>query len=105
LMSINIFMLEVIENYKSLKESIPEILDVSGYRNDFVAKRIGMTPAYFSVKKQRGNWSEAEVEKILDVVTKANEEVLDYLDAKFIASKKTNNTITSDEFEKQMGWK
>lgn len=48
--------------HKEIKERIPALIEISGYRNNFVAKKIGMSPAYFSVKKRKGNWSEKEVE-------------------------------------------
>lgn len=98
-------MVETIEQYQIIKQSIPELLDVSGYRNDYVAKKIGMTPSYFSVKKQRGNWSDEDLMKILQVLTTKNNEVEDYLDIAMMKKKMAEGKfISSDEFEKKMSW-
>ncbi len=51
-------MLEVIQEYKQLKMNISKLIDKSGYRNSYLAERIGMQPQNFSVKKMRGNWTE-----------------------------------------------
>lgn len=97
-------MLQAIAQYKSIKASIPMLLEVSGYRNDFVARKIGMKPGYFSVKKQRGNWSDNEVEKLVKVLTSANTEVQDYLDSKMIDEMNTGKRVSSEEFKKSQGW-
>lgn len=97
-------MLETIKKYQQLKESIPALLDVSGYRNDYVAKKMGMTPAYFSVKKQRGNWTDKEIEKILSVIE--NEDVENYLMLEEMRSRKDDETISYDEYKKIIAtWK
>lgn len=95
-------MLEVIENYMLLKSEISSLIKKSGYRNDFIASKIGMRPDYFAVKKQRGNWSDDEVLKIIKVIE--NEEVANFFDSLIIKNCFPGNTISSDEFEKIMKW-
>ena len=95
-------MLEVIENYLLLKKQIPHLIKKSGYRNDFIASKIGMRPDYFAVKKQRGNWSEDEVAKIIKLIE--SEDVADYFDSVLIKNCFPGKTLTSKEFEKEMGW-
>jgi hypothetical protein len=46
--------IKIVEDYRRLVNIIPEIIEASGYRNDFIAKKLGMKPQNFSVKKQRG---------------------------------------------------
>ncbi len=68
---------DIVKNYQSLVKQLPKLIEVSGYRSDFIAKKIGLKPANFSIKKQRGNWSIDEVEKLLQVIS--NDEVENYL--------------------------
>lgn len=98
-------MLQTIVEYQKIKESIPALLDVSGYRNDFIAKKIGMKPTYFSVKKQRGNWTDKDVQNILTALTEHNEEVENYLLLEQMRLRKNEETLTLAEFKKEMGWK
>ena len=98
-------MLQAIAEYQKIKESIPTLLDVSGYRNDFVAKKIGMRSTYFSVKKQRGTWTDKEVENILLVLTQHNEDVEDYILLQQMRNAEKEETLTLAEFKKEMEWK
>lgn len=93
-------MIQVIEQYKKVKESIPELIEASGYRSDYIAKRMGMRASNFSAKKQRGNWSEQEVEKLLEAITSANEEVINILDIKHIQGSYTGKTFSLEEVKK-----
>lgn len=97
-------MIPIVETYKKIKESIPELLNVSGYRNDFIAKKIGMKPSYFSIKKQRGNWTEKDIQKILSILTSQNTDVEKYLDSLLIGKSFPGDTMTVAAFEKQMKW-
>lgn len=98
-------MLQVLKIYKDLKESIPEMIEVSGYRNDFIAKRMGITSSTFAVKKQRNNWTDNELEKLIEALTSANKQVTEFLEMKHIDSYSSNDTMTSEEFKMEMGWK
>jgi hypothetical protein len=101
-------MSNVIENYKKIKNSIPELIEISGYRNDYIAKQLGIKPSNFSAKKQRGNWNEDELTVILNTLRKPSIELEDFLDdileSVFIEENLTGETITSEEFEKRMKW-
>ena len=96
-------MKEIISNYSFLKVNLAELIKKSGYRNDFIAEKIGMAPAYFSVKKQRANWTEEEAKKILDVIE--NEEVEDYFMGLFMQSLELDETLSLAEFKQQVKWK
>jgi hypothetical protein len=41
---------EIANNYKTLLFIWPELIDVSGYRNDYLSKKMGLTPATFLQK-------------------------------------------------------
>ncbi|MES2773576.1 MAG: hypothetical protein V4722_05305 [Bacteroidota bacterium] len=97
-------MIEILENYKLLKDSLGDLIKKSGYRNDYLADKIGMGAAYFSVKKKNASWSDAEVEKLIRIIN--SEEAANYFDTVMIKAKmKKGKYISSDEFEKKMGWK
>jgi hypothetical protein len=98
-------MNSIIENYKKIKSAIPELIEMSGYRNDYIAKRMGMKPANFSVKKQRGNWNEDELEQILNALTNPTDDVENFLMLQEMRSLKDDENITADEFKKAMKWK
>lgn len=98
-------MLEIIENYKLLKSRIPDIIEKSGYRNDFIAQKMGIKPNYFSVKKQRGNWTDSDVEKLLTAITTHHNDVQDILDEIKINGTKADKYLTAKEVKKIMQWK
>jgi len=93
-----------INNYKTLVEEIPNIIELSGYKNDYIARKIDMKPQYFSVKKQKNTFNLVEVEKILAVIF--NEDVEDYILLLELRSRKNDDTVTLAEYKKQMdSWK
>jgi hypothetical protein len=96
--------LDVVKSYQSLVKRIPELIEISGYRSDFIAKKIGLKPANFSVKKQRGNWTTEEVEKLLQVIS--NEEVENYLLIELMRLRKDDEEVSFEEYKKEISsWK
>ena len=95
-------MLEVVENYLLLKKQIANLIRISGFRNEFIATKIGMRADYFAVKKRRGNWSDDEVVKIIKVIE--SEDVNNYFDSVMIKNCFPGETIASKDFEKIMKW-
>jgi len=89
-------------NYQMLINNMRQLIEISGYRNDYLSQKIGLKPANFSLKKQKGNWSVDEVIKLLAVIE--NKEVEDYIDTLRMKESKKRTFISSDEFEKRMGW-
>lgn len=99
-------MLTVLKEYSAIKNNISTIINASGYKNDYVAKKIGLTPQNFAVKKQRGNWSVEELEKIIDVITKPNEDAEEALMLEIMRSRKDDETLTYDEYKAEIAtWK
>ncbi len=96
-------MIEVIQNYKELKRNMGNLINKSGYKNSYLAEKIGMQPTLFSVKKQRGNWSDDEMEKILVLIE--NEELEDFYFGEILREKEKEETISYSEFKGEMGWK
>lgn len=95
---------QIVSTYKRLLGSVANIIEISGYRNDYIAKKLGLKPQNFSVKKQRGNWTPDEIEKLLTVVD--NEDVANYLMLEEMRSRKDDVTITFDEYKKVIAkWK
>lgn len=96
-------MIEVIQNYKELKRNMGNLINKSGYKNSYLAEKIGMQPTLFSVKKQRGNWSDDEMEKILVLIE--NEELEDFYFGEILREKEKEETISYSDFKEEMGWK
>ena len=96
-------MRDIIINYRTLVQSLGELIHVSGYRSDYLAKKIGMKPANFSQKKQKGNWSVEEVEKLMEVIE--NEDTENYLMLQLMRAAKNEETVSYEAFQKEMGWK
>jgi len=94
---------EIILSYKTLIQSLGELIQVSGYRSDYIAKKVGMKPANFSLKKQRGNWSVDEAEQVMAVIE--NEDTENYLMLVLMRAAKDEETISYEEFQKEMAWK
>lgn len=96
-------MISILNQYRAIKNHLGDIIKVSGYRNDYVAKKLGISPQSFAAKKKRNNWNDEEVEKILTIVY--NDDSEDYVLLQIMRSMKDEGTITLDEFKLQMGWK
>lgn len=96
---------EIISDYKNIKERISEIIDVSGYKNEYVAKKIGLSPSSFSVKKSRKSFSLEEIEKIIGVIE--NEDVENFILLEILRGDKAMNepTYPIEDLMAVMGWK
>ncbi len=94
--------LEIISDYKNLISNINKLIDISGYRNDYIAKKIGLLPQTFSVKKKRKSFTVEEVEKIMGVID--NEDVEEFVMLEVLRSRKNDENLSGEEFKKLMGW-
>jgi len=94
--------LSIVKEYKNLLFNLSKVIDISGYRNDYIAQKIGMKAPNFAVKKKRATWTVDEVEKIL--ITVENEDVRNFLEIQKIKNSETGKALSSEDFEKQMGW-
>ena len=99
-------MLTVFQEYEAIKDNITRIISQSGYKNEYVAKKIGLTPQNFAVKKQRGSWSVNEIKKIVEVITEPNEDAMDALMMEIMRSRKNDETLTYEEYKAEIAtWK
>ncbi|MES2795314.1 MAG: hypothetical protein V4683_05075 [Bacteroidota bacterium] len=94
---------EIISDYKNLAANIGQLIAISGYRNDYIAKKIGLQPQTFSVKKGRKSFTVDEIEKIIQVID--NEEVEEYIMLEILRSRKNDENLSGEEFKNLMGWK
>ena len=95
-------MLEVVANYRLLKQQMGNLIKKSGYKNEYIAAKIGMRADYFAIKKKRGNWSDEEMAGIIRVIE--NDDVTSYFDSIMIKNSFPGDTIAAGEFEKIMKW-
>ncbi len=80
------------------------MIEVSGYRNDYLSRKIGLSPATFSAEKQQGNWSADDVVHLMAIIE--NEAVEDYLMLRMMRAAKDDETISADYFRKEIKkWK
>jgi hypothetical protein len=93
----------IIKNYQLIVDNMGRLIDISGYRNDYLSQKIGLKPANFSLKKQKGNWSVEELLKLLSIIE--NEEIQNYMDALRIKEASKGKFVSSEQFEREMGWK
>lgn len=96
-------MTSVVSQYRIIKNNLNEIIKVSGYRNDYIARKLGISPQSFTVKKQRNSWNDEEVEKVLEIVD--NEDSQDFILVQLMRSLEGEETLTLKEAKLQMGWK
>ena len=96
-------MQEAVLNYKILLAHVNELIGISGYRNDFIAKKMGLKPTTFSMKKQRATWTNDEIEKLLAIIE--NEETEDYYLGLIMSAVDTEDTLSLKEFKNEVGWK
>lgn len=95
-------MLGIVKDYKELRQHLGILIDKSGYKNAYVAEKVGMPAPNFSQKKKRGNWSLEEVEKILSVIE--NEELEDFFLMEIMKERDQGDTVSYAQFRKEMGW-
>lgn len=99
-------MIPIIREYRALKDNLGKIVDISGYRNDYIASKIGMKSTQFAMKKKRNNWSDEEVENILNLLTSANEDVEDAILLETMNARKEDEVISLEAFKKETAkWK
>ena len=90
-------MKNIIEDYKNLKTNMNLLIQKSGYKNAFLAEKIGMSPVKFSMKKKKGNWTDDELEKLLDIIE--DEELEDYFLGKVMELRKNDERMSYEEFK------
>lgn len=95
-------MVEIIQNYKELKKNMGTLINKSGYKNSYIAEKIGVQPTLFSVKKQRGNWTEDEMEKILSLIE--NEELENFFMLELMRSEKDEPRFPISDLKKDLEW-
>ena len=95
---------QIANSYKTLLHFLPELINVSGYRNDYLSKKMGLTAATFSAKKTRGSWSPDEVAQLMSFIE--NEDVEAYLMLQLMREVHNEETISANDFRKKISkWK
>ena len=97
-------MREIIGEYQLLKKNISVLIDKSGYKNIFIAEKIGLLANHFSVKKQRNSWTDEEIDKILNVIE--NEELEDFYFGLLMDITNKDDTLSLAQLKSNMkAWK
>ena len=93
---------QAIENYKAILSEINTIINISGYKNEYIARKLDIQPQYLSVKKLRNSFSLEDVEKILVIVM--NEDVANFFMLKEMELRDKEEEIGLVDFKKMMKW-
>lgn len=96
-------MLEIVENYVALKSQMASLIDLSGYKNSFLAKKMGIAAPTFSVKKQRANWTEEEMQKLLKIIE--NDALEDAFLLTMMRAEKAAPCHPIADLKAEFGWK
>lgn len=89
---------QIVSAYKRLLANISQLIDISGYRQDYIANKMDLKPQNFSTKKQHAKWSMNEIEKLLTIIH--NEEVENFLMLEEMRNRKDDETISYNEYKK-----
>ena len=90
-------MLDIIEQYEQLQKHFGEILDMSGYRLDHLAAKIGIPKGNFYMKKKRGTFSHDEMKKLLKLI--GTDEMEDEMFAEILKKAEKGENATIDELK------
>lgn len=99
----SILMQTIVTDYETLYNSIGTLIDSSGFKNSFLARKIGVSQSNFSMKKKRNSWTLHEIKQILQLID--SEEMSDLVLAKIMESRQDEETISFTDLKNQMGWK
>ncbi len=61
-------MITIVQDFKIFKDNFPRLLDESGYKMEFLAKRINLSATTFSNKKKRNTFDLDEMQALLDII-------------------------------------
>lgn len=94
---------ETILNYKNILINLPEAIEVSGYRKDYIAKKLGISPQSFSAKISRKSFSIEDVEKLLKIIE--NEDVEEFFMLERMKALKNDENVSYSDAKNTLGWK
>lgn len=89
-------MVEIVQDYLKLKSDISFLLKKSGFKSGFIAEKLGIQPTTFSVKRQRANWTDLELLKIMQIID--NEELEDLYLGKVMNEMKETEFVPLENF-------
>ncbi len=93
---------KIVLNYQMLIDNMGELIEISGFIDEYLSKKIGLKPASFLQKKQNGNWTTNEILKLLPVIE--NKPAEEYIEAFKIWESKKGTFIASAQIENRMKW-
>ncbi|MBP6387082.1 MAG: hypothetical protein KA313_03935 [Pseudarcicella sp.] len=91
-------MIEIVQDYLKLKSDISILLKKSGFKTSYIAEKLGIPQPTFSVKKQRANWNEAEMLKIVSIIE--NDDLEDFYFGKMMSDMNETEFVSLSDFKK-----
>lgn len=64
--------------YQLLLNNVKQLIDISGYTDEYLSNQLGLTLSRFCLKKQKKGWSVEEVIKLLEFIE--SEKTQDFID-------------------------
>ena len=93
------YLLEVTGDYMQVKNSISKIIDATGYKHDFIARKLDMPISTYYFKRRTKTFAENEVMKIIEML---EDEKYNAEEWEIIQSRKDEETVSSAEFKKYL---
>ena len=91
------YLLEVLHEYRKLESNITDIIDDTGYKSQFIAKRLRLPLSTFYLKRKTKSFTSAEVSKIVNMMTEDETEE-DAALLELAKSRMDDDEISADEF-------
>jgi hypothetical protein len=94
------YLLEVMADYYEVEKNIGKIIESTGYKNEYIAKKLGMPISTYYIKKRNKSFAFKEVYKIvkmLDDDTTYNQAELELME-----SRKNDEEMSAEDFKTQI---
>lgn len=99
-------MIETINNYEKLKANISYYIDISGYKNSYLAEQLDMGTVSFSRRKSNSSFTFEQIKKLSKYIFSQEyvekTQLLEQVINKSIQQSDTNNTIPNSEVKRSI---
>jgi len=93
-------ILDVLQDYLEVENSIIQIITLTGYKNEYIAKKLKMPISTYYTKRRNKSFTAKEVLKIVNLIDA--EELQNKEELRIIEKRINEEVISSEEFKKQL---
>jgi DNA-binding Xre family transcriptional regulator len=90
-------MLDIINDFEFLQKNFGVLLDKSGYRLEDLANKVGIQERNFYIKKNNGEFTLAEMKKLLQIIWKP--EIEDLIEGAILKKSEKGDYATAKEIQ------